>query len=42
MIDLEKTYIKSIETKSKTPFMNSLSIIIMGPETIAVHFRNRP
>ncbi len=42
VLDMEKAYIKSIETKSKTPFMNSLSIIIMGPETIVVRFRNRP
>ncbi len=42
VLGLEKAYIKSIETKSETPFMNSLSIVVMGPETIVIRFKNRP
>lgn len=31
VVELERLYIKSIETKSQAPFLNSLSVVIMGP-----------
>lgn len=42
ILNMEKSNIKSYEKRNENSFLNSINIVIMGPELITVQFRNYP
>ena len=41
VLKMEKKVIKNMEKKSEKPFLNSINIVIMGPECIIIEYKKK-